>query len=212
MPGVELLHVELLLLSVFNNLRSIVVLPYGEREVDGHLALSPASLHARPVNPVPCANTVPSFPVQLVELQISVDLAILLLIFLARLLEILPADENSFAQSISRGDVVLVVRTDGGGMFALLRRLLGEKAVFSFVEGLLVFLQPLAVAADELERSHAALLCSLVPVHQEGHLSLLLDRVQISLPHLITSLVLDNKRNALLSAFEQPELHGSRVA
>ena len=55
-------------------------------------------------------------------------------------MEILPADENSFAHSISRGDVVLVVRTDGGGMLAMLGRVPGEKAVFWFVEGLLVFL------------------------------------------------------------------------
>ena len=59
--------------------------------------------------------------------------------FLARLLEILPADENSFAQPVSRGDVVLVVRADGGGMLAVLGRV--PKAVFCFaVEGLLVFL------------------------------------------------------------------------
>ena len=208
MPGVELFHVELLLLSVFHHLRFLVILPDGEGEVDGHLALPPASFHARPVDPVPRANAFPSLPIQLVELQISVDLANVLLIFLARLLEILSADENSFAQSISRGDVVLVMRSDGGGMLAVLGRLLGEKAVFSFVEGLLVFFQPLAVAADELERGHAALLCSLVPVHQEGHLSLLLDRVQISLPHLVTSLVFDNKRKGFLLAFEL-ELHGS---
>ena len=141
MPGVELVHVELLLLSIFSQLRFIFALPDREREVNCHLTLPPASFHARPVDPVPRANAFPSLPIQLVELQISVDLANVLLIFLARLLEILPADENSFAQSISRGDVVLVVRADGGGMLAVLGRVPGEKAVFCFaVEGLLVFL------------------------------------------------------------------------
>ena len=76
MPGVELVHVELLLLSLLGHqLRFIFALPDREREVNCHLALPPASFLARPVAPAVSCCRIVSFPIQLVELQIPFSIA-----------------------------------------------------------------------------------------------------------------------------------------